>query len=103
MLVETAGGAAAAAGGMAWVVPRAGEGFKTGGRPEGKADTSRIGAGGAGGADAAPLFGLEKYVLTDASSSSDKLANADPLPAMPSFLQASTSSLLSTFSSFASA
>jgi len=42
-------------------------------------------------------------VLSLATSSSSKLASAEPLPGMPALLQNSTSSLLSIFKSFASA
>ena len=42
-----------------------------------------------------------KNCLTFVTSSSVKLASADPLPGTPAFVQMSTSSLLSTFSSFA--
>jgi hypothetical protein len=38
-----------------------------------------------------------------ATSSSSRLASAEPFPVIPAFVQKSTSSLLSIFSSFASA
>ena len=44
-----------------------------------------------------------KNCLTFSASSSVRLASADPLPGTPAFVQMSTSSLLSSFSSFANA
>jgi hypothetical protein len=43
------------------------------------------------------------HVFSFATSSSSRLASAEPLPGMPALLQNSTSSLLSIFKSFASA
>jgi hypothetical protein len=44
---------------------------------------------------------IQAFSLT--TSSSSRLASAEPLPGMPAFVQNSTSSLLSIFKSFASA
>jgi hypothetical protein len=46
-------------------------------------------------------FLLAKNSFSRTTSSSAKLANAEPLPVMPAFAQRSTNSLLSYFSSFA--
>jgi hypothetical protein len=43
------------------------------------------------------------HVFSFDTSSSSRLASAEPLPGMPALLQNSTSSLLSIFKSFASA
>ena len=48
----------------------------------------------------APPF---RYWVTFSTSSSVRLARADPLPGTPAFVQMSTSSLLSSCNSFASA
>jgi len=63
----------------------------------------RLGIGGAA-VEVFPL-GLPPFMncLTFSASSSVRLASADPLPGKPAFVQMSTSSLLSSFSSFASA
>jgi hypothetical protein len=66
-----------------------------------------LGRCGAAGAALAAGFDLAvppafRNCLTFSTSSSVKLASADPLPGTPAFVQISTSSLLSNFSSFAS-
>lgn len=48
-------------------------------------------------------FGLARNARTRATSSSSRLASADPFPVIPARVQISTSALLSTFSSFANA
>ena len=66
-----------------------------------------LGGSGIGGGSAFDRFGFvllpARYVFTLVTSSSVRLASAEPFPGIPAFVQISTSSLLSSFSSLASA
>jgi len=69
----------------------------------GEDSTARVSTRGAGALGCRFVDEASIHVLSLATSSSSRLASADPLPGMPALVQNSTSSLLSIFKSFASA
>ncbi len=98
--------AGSAGGSGAAVVGRTGAGLGvtiTGILPVRAGSLGRCGAAAA----AAVVFGMPRIAFdelpTRSASSSVRLASADPLPGRPALVQMSTNSLLSSFSSFASA
>lgn len=71
------------------------------GRSDGRSSGRSIGRSMGARSTAAGRDRLAKYSRSRATSSSARLASADPLPVIPALAQISTNSLLSYFSSFA--
>jgi hypothetical protein len=69
----------------------------------GEESTAFVSTSGAGPLDFCLVADASIHDFSLETSSSSRLASAEPLPGMPALLQNSTSSLLSIFKSFASA